>query len=336
MFVQNGPRAWVVAAMVSAAALAVVGPGLARRDPARPAVTSGAVAGLPPAATTTPPSSGPAPGTTATTAAAGTTTTVVKRPAAAARPRRPGPGTVQYFTMASGDADGRRREFWVYRPGLPESADLPVVYFLHGYPSDDRDVADSGLAPALEQLFAAGVPPFVVVAPNGESSTRPDTEWADSADGKVRLENWIVRWLVPAVEGTHRRDRAHRAVAGFSMGGFGAMNLGLRHPDLFGQIVSVAGYFRVDDPDGMGGGDPQWAAANSPDQHVASGAASRMLLITAAGERDPLIAGEAQRFRRLAEAAGQHPSVVTAPGDHSFELVVAQLPTVARFLAGGW
>lgn len=321
--------------MVTVAALAVVGPVLAGHDPARPAVITGALAGLPPAAAPTAPPSTAAPATTATTAARTTTTTAVKR-SATAQPRRPGRGTVQYFTMPSGDADGRRREFWVYRPGVPDSADLPVVYFLHGYPGNERAVADSGLAPALEQLFASGVRPFVVVAPNGQSSPRHDTEWTDSADGQVRLENWVVNLLVPAVEGAHHRDRAHRAVVGFSMGGFGAMNLGLKHPDLFGQIVSIAGYFRVDDPDGMGDDDPRWVADNSPDQHVAAGAASRMLLITAAGEHDPLIAGEAQRFRRLAEAAGQNPAVATAPGPHTFDLVVAQVPAVARFLAGGW
>ena len=86
----------------------------------------------------------------------------------------------------------------------------------------------------------------------------------------------------------------------------------------------------------MGGDDPAWVAANSPDRHVTAGAASRILLIGAAGENDPLIAGEAQRFRRLAEAAGQHPTVLTAPGPHTFDLVLAQMPTVARFLGAGW
>jgi S-formylglutathione hydrolase FrmB len=335
--------AWgTVAAMVGALALAVVAPVLAGRDTARPAVTPGALTTL----TVTAAPAVAEPTTTATTAAAPTaggapkpnptTTTTARRPAASAKPKRPGPGTVQFFTMASGDGDGRRREFWVYRPGVPESSDLPVVYFLHGYPGNEHTVSESGLAPALEQLFASGVKPFVVVAPDGQSSARRDTEWTDSADGNVKLESYIVNRLVPAVEGAHRRDRAHRAVAGFSMGGFGAMNLGLKHPDLFGQIVSIAGYFRVDDPDGMGQNDPQWLAANSPDQHVPAGAGSRILLVSAAEEHDPLIAGEAQRYRRLAEAAGQHPALVVAPGAHTFDLVVAQAPTVARFLAGGW
>jgi len=33
----------------------------------------------------------------------------------------------------------------------------------------------------------------------------------------------------PAVEGAHRRDACHRAIFGFSMGGYGAMNLAQRH-----------------------------------------------------------------------------------------------------------
>ena len=334
--------AGTVGVMVAAAALAVATPVLAGRDAARPAVTSGALTALPvtvtPAAaepTTTAPTAVPAPAG-GTAKPSPTTTTTAKRPAASAKPKRPGPGTVQFFTMASGDGDGRRREFWVYRPGVPESSELPIVYFLHGYPGNEHDVSESGLAPALEQLFASGVKPFVVVAPDGQSSARRDTEWTDSADGKVKLESYIVNRLVPAVEGAHRRDRAHRAVVGFSMGGFGAMNLGLKHPDLFGQIVSIAGYYRVDDPDGMGQDDPQWVAANSPDQHVPAGAGTRILLVSAAGEQDPLIAGEAQRYRHLAEAAGQHPELVVAPGAHRFDLVLAEAPTVARFLAGGW
>ena len=340
-------RTSLIAALAPLVALAVIVPLQAGHHSATPdeaaAGPNGPVAVTPAAAPPAPPAAAPAPGpapgptapTTATTARRATTTTTAKRPAAA-KPARPGRGTVQFFTMPSGDGDGRRREFWVYRPGVPDSPDLPVVYFLHGYPGTARAVAQTDIAWTLEQLFASGVKPFVVVAPSGQSALRPDTEWADSADGKVKLESYIVDNLVPAVEGAQRRDRAHRAVMGFSMGGFGAMNLGLRHPDLFGQIVSIAGYFRVDDPSGMGRRDPQWVAANSPDQHVVAGADSRILLVTAAEEHDPLIAGEAQRYRRLAESAGQHPALVVAPGEHLFQMVITQMPTLARFLADGW
>src|SRR5581483_10208886 len=47
-------------------------------------------------------------------------------------PRASGPGTVQILQLPSGDADGKTREVWVYRPAVPDSAGLPVVYLLHG------------------------------------------------------------------------------------------------------------------------------------------------------------------------------------------------------------
>jgi S-formylglutathione hydrolase FrmB len=246
------------------------------------------------------------------------------------------PGTVTTMRLPSGDADGRMRAVWVYRPAVHDSADLPVVYFLHGYPGTADDLAGAGFPDLLDAAFAAGAEPFVVVAPTGESTAHPDTEWADSLDGTVRLESFIVDTVIPAVEGAHPRDRTRRAIAGFSMGGYGAMNLGLHHPDLFGQIVSIAGYYHIDDPDLMGGGDPAWAAANSPDQHVGGGASSRILLITDTQEADPLIRGEARRYQRLAEAVGQHPTFTMAPGGHTWVMVASQIPTIVRFLNAGW
>ena len=245
-------------------------------------------------------------------------------------------GTTETIELPSGDADGRDRAVWIYRPAVPDSSDLPVVYFLHGYPGTQDDLAAAGFPALLDAAFAAGAAPFVVVAPNGRSDLHPDTEWADSTDGKVKLDTFITQTLIPAVEGDHPRDRAHRAIAGHSMGGYGAMNLGLRHPDLFGQIVSIAGYYHIDDPDLMGGNTPAWAEDNSPDQHVAAGAGSRILLIADAEEHDRLIIGEALRYQALAQADGQTPAYVLAPGGHTWAMVAGQIPTIVTFLDAGW
>jgi S-formylglutathione hydrolase FrmB len=268
--------------------------------------------------------------------AASATTSAVTPTSAAADPANIPHGTVETIDLPSGDADGKTRAVWIYRPPVADSAQLPVVYFLHGYPGTQNDLAGAGFPALLDAAFAAGAAPFVVVAPNGQSDIHPDTEWADSVDGKVRLESFIIDTVIPAVEGTHPRDRAHRAIAGHSMGGYGAMNLGLRHPDLFGQIASSAGYYHIDDPDKMGGGTAAWAAANSPDRHVVAGATSRVLLITDAQEHDPLIQGEAQRYLDLAQAAGQHPTFVVAPGGHTWAMVASQIPAIVNFLDAGW
>ncbi|HEY4410170.1 MAG TPA: alpha/beta hydrolase-fold protein [Acidimicrobiia bacterium] len=282
-----------------------------------------------PAPTTT---TAPAP-TTTTAAAPLPTTTTTGAPAA---PTASGPGTVQLLELPSGDADGKTREVWVYRPAVADSADLPVVYFLHGYPGGDLDVNNIDLAGRLDQQFLAGAAPFVVAVPNGWSDVKNDTEWADSVDGEVRVESFIVSTAIPAVESANRRDAAHRAIAGFSMGGYGSANLAEHHPDLFGQLISIAGYYHIDDLSGMGAGSPAWEDAYSPDRHVGALAHTRTLLIVAAAESDPLIKGEGARFAAMARSAGQNPAFVVAPGNHTWSMVAGQIPATVAFLDAGW
>ncbi|HVW32143.1 MAG TPA: alpha/beta hydrolase-fold protein [Acidimicrobiia bacterium] len=247
-----------------------------------------------------------------------------------------GPGHVEILRLPSGDADHTVRDVWVYRPPHADRPEVPVVYFLHGYPGNERNGDSVNLAGVLDRARAATGRNFVVVVPDGNSAIHPDTEWADSVDGKVRLEQFVTSGLVRAVEGRHVRDRAHRAIAGFSMGGYGAMNLGLRHSDLYGQVAAVAGYFHPDDPDSMGGGQDGWARANSPDRLLANAHRTRLLLIDAAAERDPLIKGEARRFVRLARSDGLRPTLVVARGGHNWSMVAGQVGRITGFFDAGW
>ena len=349
-------RVRVAPLVATAIVAALVAHHLSVRSPADVAavklVEASAVTSPPPTATTTVTSAPLVTTTTETTATTATTATTVTTeakptPTTVTTRATPPPTTVSRSTtaagshtetlvLASGDASGLGRAAWVYKPAVPDSDDLPVLYFLHGLPGSARDFESAGLASFLDQAFAAGAPPFMVVVPDGNSPLRADTEWADAGDGAIRLETFLVSTLMSAVEGDHPRDRRRRAIGGFSMGGYGAMNVALHHPNLFGQVVSIAGYFHSDDPDGMSAGQPDWAAANSPDQHVPSGSALRMFLVADADEADPLIAGEAQRFARLAQGAGQKPALLVAPGAHNWSFVAGVFPDVARFLSSGW
>jgi S-formylglutathione hydrolase FrmB len=247
------------------------------------------------------------------------------------------PGTVQTLHLPSADAPGGMRSVWVYRPGVPDSADLPVVYFLHGLPGSYTDLAETGLGADLDAAFTSGrLAPFVVVSPDGNSTGASDPEWADSVDGRVGLESFVTGELITAVEGSYRRDPEHRAIVGFSMGGFGAMNLALRHPDIYGQVVSIAGYFRIDDPSHVFGSDPATLAANSPDQQIDVAALLRIMLTDGANDTEPVVEGETQRFAGLLRAAGQHPAVLITPGIHNWTYVASALPAVEQFLEAGW
>ena len=58
-----------------------------------------------------------------------------------------------------------------------------------------------------------------------------------------RYESYLVEDVVPYVDSLYRTraDPSHRGIAGFSMGGYGAVFLAARHPDLFSAAVSHSG-----------------------------------------------------------------------------------------------
>lgn len=232
--------------------------------------------------------------------------------------------------------DGRRYGVYVWRPAVPETRELPVLYFLHGVPSGPQALVDGeGLADLVRAWIARGGPPFVLAVPDGNGSHHRDTEWANAADGSDRVEDRLLRQVIPAVEGHDRRDAAHRAVGGFSMGGYGAMNLALRHPDVFGTVISISGYYHVDDPSDMFGGDPAVIAANRPDLHLAAAQRVRIFLAAADEEDNPVIKGEPERFKGLLDAAGIPAVLDVRHGGHDWRYVRSVLPEAFTFMTQG-
>jgi S-formylglutathione hydrolase FrmB len=249
-------------------------------------------------------------------------------PRAAATPR---PGLSRLTVVDPND--GRGHGVYVWRPDVPETRALPVLYFLHGVPSDPRTLIDGeGLAARVRDWVAGGGAPFVLAVPDGNGGRHRDTEWANAADGGDRVEDRLLRKVIPAVEGPRRRDAAHRAIGGFSMGGYGSMNLALRHPDVFGSVISISGYYGVDDPSGMFGGDDAVIAANRPDRNLAAARRVRIFLAAADGEDNAVVAGEPQRFKRLLDAAGIPAVLDVRHGGHDWDYVRSVLPAAFAFL----
>jgi endo-1,4-beta-xylanase len=80
-------------------------------------------------------------------------------------------------------------------------------------------------------MKSGAVPPILLAFPNGGLTTW----YADSPDGSLPIETTIIRELIPHVDATYRTlaTREGRAIAGMSMGGFGALVLGMKHSGLF-------------------------------------------------------------------------------------------------------
>jgi putative tributyrin esterase len=111
---------------------------------------------------------------------------------------------------------------------------FPVLYYLHGLFENQQSWIDRGGQEILEGLLQNGdVGEFIVVLPDGGKSF-----YVNSLDGRERYEDFFIQELVPWVDRNFRTlaSRATRGIEGDSMGGYGSLHLGMRHPELFGSV----------------------------------------------------------------------------------------------------
>lgn len=223
-------------------------------------------------------------------------------------------------------------------------ADLPLVCFLHGWPDAPQSALAAGMARSV--VGSRRWPPHVLVLPDGTGWRRGDHEWADAADGTSGdggagdlVETWLVHAVLPAVEGGRPRAADRRALAGFSMGGYGALNVGLRRPGVFGSLGSVSGYFRPDDPEGALGGDPVLEAQGSP-LVVARGRGGALeglrVALVESDHEGALVRGQVATMADALRAGGADVLAQVRPGRHSWGFVARSWPDVLAHLAARW
>jgi S-formylglutathione hydrolase FrmB len=244
-------------------------------------------------------------------------------------------GTVSEIKVG-GPADTAAYPLWVWRPPGPDSASLPVVYLLHGYPGTPRDACSSGLARLLNQRLREGYEPFVVACPDGNGAHHSDTEWANSWDGSDQVMSRVVDSVIPAVEGDHPRPASLRVIAGFSMGGYGAMNIAMQNPRTFGAVVTIAGYFVTNDLSGMFGHRARTLLRNDPSAHPASARGMRVVLEEDAADPLPLIRGQAAWMGGMLTRAGVSAVVRISPGTHDWPYALGALNDALNYLYNYW
>lgn len=124
----------------------------------------------------------------------------------------------------------------------------PVIYFLHGH--GDPPGAVSSRSPAMTKLMKSGdLKEYITVEPDCGSVLGGSFYANSPVTGG--FEDFITEELVIYIDENYRTiaDASSRGIAGFSMGGFGAMYIGFRHPDLFSALYALSpGLF---DPDGV-------------------------------------------------------------------------------------
>jgi S-formylglutathione hydrolase FrmB len=88
---------------------------------------------------------------------------------------------------------------------------------------------------SLEQMMLSGkLPEFIMIHPRGDNSF-----YCNYIDGSKRYEDLIAEELVSYMETRYRakKGRANRAIAGTSMGGYGALKIAMKYPDRYAAVV---------------------------------------------------------------------------------------------------
>ncbi|HXW10170.1 MAG TPA: alpha/beta hydrolase-fold protein [Steroidobacteraceae bacterium] len=141
-------------------------------------------------------------------------------------------GRIEQRTFES-KALGEPRAINVYTPpGYTRKHALPLLILLHGYGMNADQWLTGGVQHYLDRYIAAGaLKPMVVVMPGA-----PDEFYTG------RSEEFVVKELYPwiAREYAIRQDAGAAAIGGMSMGGFGALYLAYRHPELFGHAMVLS------------------------------------------------------------------------------------------------
>lgn len=225
-------------------------------------------------------------------------------------------------------------------PNLKPGATCPLAIFLHGVPGSPEYMTGLGIPAEQEALVAAGRSiPYIEAFPQGNDADDEDTEWVDSAlEPSDRWETYVQHDLVRYLQKRYplTRARGARAIAGLSMGGYGAMNIGLHNRDEFGTVESWSGYFTSNTPRVFRPGSKAWNFY-SPQHYVPAMSPSLVSdhpnISFYVGGRDGF-AEENARFNRLLRRLGvPHTYRMVRGAGHTRALWAGQLAGQLEFLS---
>lgn len=245
---------------------------------------------------------------------------------------------------------GRPLVYSIHKPD-GDARGLPVIYLLHGRNSKPADWLDMAhVAQTADRLIADGtIPPCLIVLPDGGNSWYANAmAQAVAFDLPAEIER---RFAASAARGA-------RAIAGNSMGGFGALGLALAHPDRYVAAASMSGAFwtqleneaPLDETmqariarvfDGAFG--TPFSRANFV-KHAALPLARALpmtspkpaIFLTSGSEDFGSIAAQSGELARMLKDKGFDVESESAPGGHEWGTWERALPRVLTFIARRW
>lgn len=143
------------------------------------------------------------------------------------------------------EGDSPDRDVFVYLPPSYDASSTrryPVVYFLHGYgvkaevywnlmtvpETADADIHDG----AAHEMIIVNPDAFTVYSGSMYSNSPTTGDW----------EGYVAKDLVSYIDSHYRTiaDRTSRGLAGHSMGGYGTVRIGMKHPEVFSALYAMS------------------------------------------------------------------------------------------------
>ena len=179
-------------------------------------------------------------------------------------------------------------------PGYRSSASrYPVVYLLHGFGATKNGAEEwtsgdwANVPGMMDRLIAAGrIRKMIVVMP--DASTRLGGAFYTNSAATGNWEDFVTRDLVTAIDRRYRtlRRASSRGIAGHSMGGYGAIKLAMKHPEVYGAVYGLSACC-MEWNDEMSAESPAWDKTVGF-QSLDDVAAARKLIVDSGGDfRNP-------------------------------------------------
>jgi enterochelin esterase-like enzyme len=212
-----------------------------------------------------------------------------------------------------------------------ETRHYPVLYWLHGGGGSQREGAWM-VKRIDEEIRAEKLPPFLVILVQG----LPHVRYINSKDGTRPVEDVIIKDLLPHVDAAYRTMpmRSRRAIEGMSMGGYGALRLGFKYPELFGAVSALAPSIKEmkDEPSLVTepfGNDQAfydtvgpWAMAKEHASAIRGRTTVRLLV----GDQDLLLPFTERYSHWLTSLNIEHQLAVAPGADHTYKEIIERLP----------
>jgi len=181
------------------------------------------------------------------------------------------PGAADRIEVPSPALGERAQEAYVYlHSGYAQHPHrrYSVLYLLHGFPGRPLAFLETVQMGIVDDTLTTNgrAQPLILVMPFGSTGTFTDKEWVDGVGPGNGWGTFVARDLVRYVDSHYRTigTRGGRAIAGLSEGGYGAIDIALRHPREFAVVESWSGYIWPDKLRSVFGPELQLLRSNDP------------------------------------------------------------------------